>query len=279
MKARRVYSCALVLSFLVCSLAYSQLPAEVAEAAGPVVNTGLTGVDEVYVRVVADRVTEINLEQLESEIGRRLTENGLKVVPADVSAIDDEQKQKIKEMMAEQGPAAKNLRIYSVRVPELIVRVSVLQGNESGPCVYHIQTSFAREVYLRGSRTRMKAEVWRIDVPIGIADADKCEAAIKAGATGQVDTFIAEWKRASANKMRVGAEEAGSDAATSVAEGENEQTGQTVQYEYVASKNSKVFHKRDCQAAARISSENLIGFKTRDEAIQSGRRPCKICNP
>ena len=48
---------------------------------------------------------------------------------------------------------------------------------------------------------------------------------------------------------------------------------------YVASKTSKVFHKPSCTHAARISPKGLITFSTRDQAIQSGRRPCKTCNP
>ena len=54
-------------------------------------------------------------------------------------------------------------------------------------------------------------------------------------------------------------------------------TGQTKQWKYVASKNSRVFHRPDCKWAKRISSKNLVGFKSREEAIRSGRRPCKSC--
>ena len=44
-------------------------------------------------------------------------------------------------------------------------------------------------------------------------------------------------------------------------------------------KNSDVFHYISCFYVARIKPENLILFKTREEAIASGRRPCKKCNP
>ncbi len=54
---------------------------------------------------------------------------------------------------------------------------------------------------------------------------------------------------------------------------------QTKLWKYVASKNSKVFHRPDCKWAKRISPKNLIGYKGRDEAIKSGRRPCKSCRP
>lgn len=48
---------------------------------------------------------------------------------------------------------------------------------------------------------------------------------------------------------------------------------------YVASKNSDVFHYPDCNWAKRISPNNLIKFNSREAALNSGRRPCKVCNP
>jgi len=49
--------------------------------------------------------------------------------------------------------------------------------------------------------------------------------------------------------------------------------------EYAASKNTDVFHYFSCSYVATITPGNLIRFKTREEAIDSGRRPCKICKP
>jgi micrococcal nuclease len=48
---------------------------------------------------------------------------------------------------------------------------------------------------------------------------------------------------------------------------------------YVASKRSDVFHLPDCTYARKIAPYNLIRFSSREEAINSGRRPCKVCNP
>jgi hypothetical protein len=48
---------------------------------------------------------------------------------------------------------------------------------------------------------------------------------------------------------------------------------------YVASKNSQVFHHPGCKAAAKISSNNLVRYGTREEAIRAGKRPCKECKP
>jgi len=48
---------------------------------------------------------------------------------------------------------------------------------------------------------------------------------------------------------------------------------------YLASKKSKVFHRHTCSQAGRISKKNITRFGTKKAAIQTGRRPCKICKP
>jgi len=50
-------------------------------------------------------------------------------------------------------------------------------------------------------------------------------------------------------------------------------------YGYVASDNSEVFHKAECRWAKRIKPENLVGYNSRDAAINAGKRPCKLCKP
>jgi PKD repeat protein len=49
--------------------------------------------------------------------------------------------------------------------------------------------------------------------------------------------------------------------------------------QYVASKNSDVFHRPSCSYVAQINPENRVYFATRGEALGSGRRPCSQCNP
>ena len=58
-----------------------------------------------------------------------------------------------------------------------------------------------------------------------------------------------------------------------------EQPAQPLTIEYVASKNSKIYHRSDCQHATRISPENLIHFADKREAEEYGKRPCHICRP
>ena len=53
----------------------------------------------------------------------------------------------------------------------------------------------------------------------------------------------------------------------------------TAEHEFVASKNSKVFHKPKCSSAKRIKPGNLVTYGTRAKAAEAGKRPCKICKP
>lgn len=49
--------------------------------------------------------------------------------------------------------------------------------------------------------------------------------------------------------------------------------------EFVGSKNTKVFHTLECGLGKKIKPENKKEFETRDEAMEEGYRPCKVCKP
>ncbi len=48
---------------------------------------------------------------------------------------------------------------------------------------------------------------------------------------------------------------------------------------FVGSRTSKVFHRATCPHAGRIRPENLIRYKTAEQALNIGRQPCKTCRP
>jgi micrococcal nuclease len=54
---------------------------------------------------------------------------------------------------------------------------------------------------------------------------------------------------------------------------------QAPRYPYMASKTSKIFHRVDCSHAKRIDAAKAIYFSSRQEAVRTGRQPCKTCNP
>lgn len=48
---------------------------------------------------------------------------------------------------------------------------------------------------------------------------------------------------------------------------------------YLSSKSSKVFHKPTCTHAKRIKENTKVVYKTKEDAVASGRRPCLACKP
>jgi hypothetical protein len=47
----------------------------------------------------------------------------------------------------------------------------------------------------------------------------------------------------------------------------------------LAQGKERIFHRRDCRFAAKLSPRSMIGFAARADAIQAGYRPCKTCGP
>lgn len=48
---------------------------------------------------------------------------------------------------------------------------------------------------------------------------------------------------------------------------------------FIASANSNKYHRPDCESGQKIAQQNLIEFKTMDEALNAGYEPCRVCNP
>jgi len=65
---------------------------------------------------------------------------------------------------------------------------------------------------------------------------------------------------------------AGAGAAKSTAPG-------AAEGEFLASAKGKSFHRASCEWAKKISAGNLVKYKTRDEAIAAGKKPCSSCRP
>lgn len=48
---------------------------------------------------------------------------------------------------------------------------------------------------------------------------------------------------------------------------------------YFANINSKKFHLSNCESAKTITGKNLYKTDSREELINKGYSPCKVCNP
>ncbi len=49
--------------------------------------------------------------------------------------------------------------------------------------------------------------------------------------------------------------------------------------DFVASKNSDVFHRENCHYVDQIYKGNIVYYKNRESAIAAGKSPCSVCKP
>lgn len=47
--------------------------------------------------------------------------------------------------------------------------------------------------------------------------------------------------------------------------------------QYVANRNSDIFHLNTCKSVGRINDDNILIFRDSDEAIEQGFKPCRMC--
>jgi len=173
--------------------------------------------------------------------------------------------------------------LQSANASELRITVMMLAMPDTEQFVFHIETSLHRLVSVaQKSNVQFSAAVWTSSVAMQSAPVDDINDAITRAAMRQVELFInahhiavikpAEHTDANAPKQLAGSSLTPLPAAAAKPAAATPQM-------YIASKSSKVFHLSSCAAAKTISSENLVTFVSRNEALASGRRPCKKCNP
>jgi hypothetical protein len=166
--------------------------------------------------------------------------------------------------------------------PRLAVSIEAIAVADCGQCVYRVQTSLNRVVTFSNHRDlSVQAEVWRLRPTLKVVAQDQASEALTASVLTQVEAFIGAYQAALRLRPRSGDAEGGTSAAGTVSQQGLEGTadGSITSYSFVASRSSAVFHRPDCRWVQRISERNLVGYATRDEAIEAGKRPCKSCKP
>jgi len=248
-------------------------------------NPALAGIDKLYVWIVPPAFEPnshgLVFEELENLVADRLKEAGITVTETDIGKMGSDSA-KMLEFLKRRIGSAKNLKFRPSRIPELHVDIDTLDLEHSQQVVFRIQTSLSRVVYLmREPSLAFKADVWKANPVMQAVSVKDMPAKVTNVVLEQVQAFIYAYKAANLPGKRP------SDTRTSKTDslaGTKRQTKPGVKsavakYKYVASKNSKIFHKPECRSAKRIKPENLVGYNSRDEAIKAGKRPCKVCKP
>ena len=243
-------------------------------------NPALAGIEELYV-VIEQPDSEPNknglvFEKLQEKIKKQLKTAGLKIAKDDVP----EKLEKIlRKKFEKNGIKQDNLKFRSINIPELRVDIDMLKLEDLQQYVFHIQTSLAAKVLLGQEPSRfLKAAVWKVEPAMQVVPAQRMPAKVTEEVMEQIEAFVLAYIVANIEAAQM---PDANDVGTAIQKQPAKPPPKLLaaKYKYVASKNSKVFHRPLCSAAARIAPKNLVGFNTRPEAIRAGKRPCKLCKP
>jgi hypothetical protein len=169
-----------------------------------------------------------------------------------------------------------------LNISELRVYINMLKLEDSQQYVFAIQTSLSRAVCLIKERSPVfKADVWKIKPVMQAISVQNMPTAVTKQVLEQVETFIQAYK--AANPPGKGPSDTRTSKTDSLTAAEKQtkpvDKSAVAEYQYVASKNSKIFHKPECRWAKRIKPENLVGYNSKEEVSKAGKRPCKVCKP
>jgi len=195
------------------------------------------------------------------------------IVPAILAAEQDARfidAPKLKSEIVERlsGVGIKHVEREADLVPRLIIRIEGIPMPDSDKLVCRVQVSLIRYVLLFNQPSLpIPAEVWQGRPALAAVARVSMAETISSAVAGQIDRFIDSYQgAASLSALPSGVKP---DRAAPTASG----------YPFLSSKSSQVFHRPDCRWAQNIASDNRVGYKSREEAVQAGRRPCKTCKP
>lgn len=223
-------------------------------------NPALARIRQLYIVILADdgepNKDGLSLKKLEESVEKKIGENGIKIAEA----------------------IGRENTLRSLAIPELRIDITTLKLEESQQYMFHIQTSLAKKVYLtKNSSRRIKADVWKTEPTMQAVSVQHMPIVVTAAVMEQVEAFIHAYLAANSSGRRTS--EASGISTAAKEQTEPVEQSSPAEYQYFASKNSRVFHRPDCSWVKRIKPENLVGYVSREEAINSGKRPCKRCNP
>jgi len=223
-------------------------------------NPALVGIEELYVAIQRQGVDPnkdgLVFKNLRAKVEDKLTEAGIKMYSGNVRG-------------APLRPGT----------PILTVDIDMLKLKKLKRYIFSAETSLSRLVRLRiRQRHAFTADVWKKNSSIRTVDVENMPAIVTGVVMEQIEAFVHAYL--AANPKVIQTPDA-NDVATAIQQPPVKPPPKVAiaKYKYVASKNSKVFHKPTCTWAQRIKPKNLIGYNSRADAIQAGKRPCKICKP
>lgn len=254
METKRYYLILMVVACILCIPALGEvetpLPSDKPLLIGRA-NPMLVGIEEFYVFIVQPSYDPnkdgLVWEELQLKIERKLKDDGIK-----------------------------HVKPRSLPTPQLRVYIDMLKLLDSQKYVFHIRTALARTLSMQRN-LHLLVDVWKTEPVMQAVPVQSMPAKVTDVVLEQVGAFICAYR--AANPPGIQPSDANDTATLAEVRAKPGDRPVANKYEYVASKNSKVFHKPNCRLAERISPKNLVGYSSREEAIEAGKRPCKRCKP
>ena len=266
MKINKCYPVLCLVTAILCVSAFGQGKSPIAAAkALPAVrvNPAMAGIDGLYIDITASYSDFSNdgqfLGRLQAEAEQRITQAGVNIYS---------------------GPVLVNTE--PANIPVLKVSIETFELGDSQQNMYRIQTSLSVGIYpAQAPSVLFKVDVWMRIATVAATSAEKTPAAVADLVIKQVEAFVEDYRAANPQSGRAeGSRAKRTIPATAARERVRPTPKQPVlENNFVASKNSRVFHKPGCSSAKRILQENIVAYSSREEAINSGKRPCKRCKP
>ena len=197
----------------------------------------------------------INEEEIQKSIHRQLENAGIKVRPAQLWETLPG-RYRLRVTVKVYKPALEEMFIYNLKV-DFLQTVAL----ERNPETKIDATTWERMWFAHGSKSRL---VQTIPQNLKVLTA----------------SFIRDYRTANPRDKDTSSARNTNNAPPGTKVRIKPKPGSTSgKYGFIGSKSSDVFHKSDCRWASNISSENIVSYKTREEAVKAGKRPCKQCNP
>jgi hypothetical protein len=168
-------------------------------------------------------------------------------------------------------------------LPVLQIYINSLELKETEQAVFHIQTVFKTKVCLDKKPLRyIKADVWKTQPVMRAISSHHMPTRITEEVLEQVQAFIFAYNAANSKhpeSMIKNTSDTVQPADVVPRQATSAVLTQPIHTRFLASKNSKVFHGPECQWAQKIKSENLVIYNSREQVLNDGKRPCKLCKP
>jgi hypothetical protein len=178
--------------------------------------------------------------------------------------------------------------------PLMRINIDKFSLTSERPPVFSVRTTLSANVsFVSNTATLLKVDVWSRADTIQAPNINAEVAAVNSLISKHIEEFVKDFSLANAapvlpadvnnvkimppQKPQISTQT--SDKPKAEVKPQPPPTDTKIQYGYVASKDRKIFHKPDCTSVKSILPQNLVYYKTRDEAIAAGKRPCQICKP